>query len=66
MTEQTTPVIETPKRRIRITLPSRSTVAKAGALVGTFALGAVVGAKRVKDACACGPETDEATGPTDN
>jgi len=66
MTEQTTAVIETPKRRFRVALPSRSTLLKAGALVGTFGLGAVVGAKRVKDACACESGTDESTGTTDN
>ena len=66
MTEQTTAVVETPKRRIRVKLPSRSTVVKAGALAGTFALGAVVGAKRIKDNCACESDSDNTAGTTDN
>lgn len=65
MTEQPAAVIETPKRKIRVKLPSRTTVRNGLALTGVFVLGAVVGAKRTKDACACEPETAE-SGTTDN
>lgn len=66
MTEQPAAVVETPKRRIRVPLPSRSALTKVGALTGVFALGAVVGAKRVKDACACESDTAETAVTTDN
>lgn len=67
MSEQPAAVIETPKRKIRIKLPTRTTVRNGLALTGAFALGAVVGAKRVKDACLCGPDTaDNADATPDN
>lgn len=66
MTEQPAAVVETPKRRIRIPLPTRSTVKKAVALTGVFALGAVVGAKRAKDACTCESDEDNTTGTVNN
>lgn len=67
MTEQQpAAVVETPKRKIRIKLPSRTTVRNGLALTGVFALGAVVGAKRAKDNCACETDTDEPAGTTDN
>lgn len=59
MTEPTAAVVETPKRRIRVPLPTRSTAVKAATYLATFGAGVFVGVKRVKDACAC--ETDEAT-----
>lgn len=56
MDEQPSAVVETPKRRIRVKLPSKQTLIKAGALTGAFALGAVVAKKKLAGDCAC--ETD--------
>lgn len=66
MTEQPTAEVETPKRRFRVKLPSRSTLTKVGAVTGVFALGAVVGAKRAKNACACESDSAEQTDQPDN
>lgn len=62
MTEQSTTaaVVETPKRRIRVPLPSRSTLTKVGAVTGVFTAGVLVGAKWVKDACTCESGADAA------
>jgi hypothetical protein len=66
MTEQPAAVVETPKRRIRIPLPTRATLKKVLAYTGVFTLGALVGAKRAKDACACEPDGDNTASTTDN
>lgn len=62
-----THVIETPaKRKLRIKLPTRTTVRNGLALTGAFVLGAVVGAKRVKDACECDVSTSDIVTPDNN
>lgn len=67
MTEQPAAVVETPnKRRFRIPLPRRSTLARVAALTGVFTLGAWVGWRRAKDACDCESDTAENAGTTLN
>lgn len=66
MTEQPAAVVETPKRRIRVPLPTRSTLKKVFALTGVFTLGAWVGWRRAKDACDCESDTAENAGTTLN
>lgn len=58
MTEQQpAAVIETPKRRIRVKLPSRTTIRNGVALTGAFVLGAVVTKRKLDRECAC--ESDD-------
>lgn len=60
MTEQPAAVVETPKRRIRVKLPSRTTIRNGAALTGAFVAGAWV-AKRKFD---CGGTCESDAGDT--
>jgi len=62
MTEQPAAVVETPKRRIRVKLPSRPTLRNGVALTGAFVLGAVVAKKKLDNACACESDDDTSAG----
>lgn len=64
MDQQPKAVVETPKRRFAVKLPSRQTLTKVGAAVVLFTTGVVVGVRKTKSDCAC--ETDKAEQPTDN
>lgn len=66
MDQQPEAVVETPKRRFALRLPSRSTLTKAGAIAGVFALGSVVGYRKAKGACACETDEGETAGQPEN
>lgn len=66
MTEQPTVAVETPKRKLRVHLPSRSTVAKAGALTGAFLAGAWVAKRKLAGNCPLESDTTEQPSTTDN
>lgn len=65
MSEQPMAVVETPKRKLAIRLPSRSTILKSTSYLAVFGAGALVGAKKVRDACARENDTTETAGQTD-
>lgn len=62
MTEQPAAVVETPKRRIRVKLPTLTTIRNGLALTGAFILGAVVTKRKLDRECACEPDTGTTAG----
>lgn len=67
MTDTNAVVVETPKRKIRLRVPTRTTVRKVATLTGVAALGGLVGYRAAKnsDDCACESDASDA-GTTDN
>lgn len=65
MDQQPQAVVETPKRRFALRLPSRSTLTKVGAAAVLFTTGVVVGVRKTKANCACETDSPEQSD-TDN
>lgn len=68
MTEQTAAVVETPKRKIRLRVPSRQTLKKVATHTSVAALAGLIGYRAAKNAdnCACESDTADTAGTTDN